>query len=152
MRCWNSVLGEKGLRGGRRQMGVGGLKQDMLGITQSTKKVSHDLKHRVDLFGFRKNLLHVVWRRECFPSLLAVCSDTTHGNIFGEAMGLRRKKREEEKKKERSRHFISSPSFHSSLGPLYFFKPIEFHSVHLLATCGNISLMNIHPAPGDCDM
>lgn len=107
------------------------------------QKVSHDLKHGVDLFGFRKNLLHVVWRRECFPSLLSVCSDTTHGNIFWEAMGLWKKKKEKS-----TRHFISSPSFHS----FFWFFSNWLNYTHLLPTCGNISLMNICDAFKGCDV
>lgn len=57
-----------GGRGGRRiETGYVG------NNTKHKKKVSHDLKHRADLFGLRKNLLHVVWRGECFPSLLSAC-------------------------------------------------------------------------------
>lgn len=67
---------------------VGGVETGYVGYKTKHRKVSHDLKHGVDLFGLRKNLLHVVWRRECFPSLLSIWSDTTHGNIFGEATGL----------------------------------------------------------------
>lgn len=68
--------------------GGGGPETGYVGNKTKHQKVSHDLKHRVDLFGLRKNLLHVVWRRECFPSLLSIWSDTTHGNIFREATGL----------------------------------------------------------------
>lgn len=85
--------------------GGGGGETGYVGNKTKHQKVSHDLKHGVDLFGLRKNLLHVVWRRECFPSLLSIWSDTTHGNIFREATGLWGEKN--------SRHFISSPSFHS---------------------------------------
>lgn len=84
----------------------GGVETGYVGYKTKHQKVSHDLKHGVDLFGLRKNLLHVVWRRECFPSLLSIWSDTTHGNIFGEATGLWGEKKS-------SRHFIPSPSFHS---------------------------------------
>lgn len=74
--------------GGGLGVGGGGVETGYVGYKTKHQKVSHDLKHGVDLFGLRKNLLHVVWRRECFPSLLSIWSDTTHGNIFGEATGL----------------------------------------------------------------
>lgn len=105
-----------------QRTGIRGAETGYVGNNTKHKKVSHDLKHRVDLFGFRKNLLHVVWRGECFPSSLAVCSDTTHGNIFWEAMGLR-------EKRKRALDILFLLSFHTLFSSfLFFFFLIELHT------------------------
>lgn len=114
--------------------GVGGLKQDMLGITQSTKSVTWSetqcwfiwlqkesvacgLEERMFSFFALSVLRHNTWKHFL----------RGHGSV---------------KKKKNSRHFISSPSFHSFLD---FFFPLcnWLNYIHLLAICRNSSVMNI---------